>query len=956
MHLWSENQVNLGTFSEEVTISQLPLPISDSVDSTQVVLKKISGEIPPGIKIDETNLVGTPMQVIKSTDYKFVIRAQIGVLFQDNTFTMTIVGPDSPVWTTNAGSLPVGNNDLTFILDNSVVNYQLFATDDDLPAGDVLEYYIKSNNGELPPGLKLSTDGKIQGIIDPLLALDAAAASDGDFDITTFDSQPYDYSVQLSTQGFDSFFYDIDQYDSSRRDKAPKKLNRTYEFIVTVTDGDVEVNRVFKIFVVGDDFLKADNTLMTAGSGTFTADGTSFRNIIWLTPDKLGVRRANNYMTIFLETLDPANSNGLITYELLPLNGDNTKSELPPGLQLDGLTGELAGRTPYQAAISEDYKFTVRATRFKANSSLENVTFTIFEDVYPAIRSNVGEHFIKINKLNDVDLEQSLIGTIWRFPFNNTLTILSINTLNENYDEIRIKERVIFADPQAIVPYDPLTEVNPAETIPVIRKNQEYTQVINTGIEVDTISNSKTFSIKFLGDVDSEIVWNTDSDLGIIRSNIISNLEISATSSVPNANVAYNLVSGSLPPGLAINQLGQIIGKASQFATDTRNGLIFFDSNSTTFDAGTTSFDRKFTFTVSARDKYGYDVTTRTFTLQVNDPSEALYSNLYFRPMLRSTQRNKLNTFFKDSNIFNPNLIYRLDDNNFGVVKKLEMLVYAGIETKQVSSYVPAMAKNKRRQRMQFGNLKKAIATDANDNIVYEVVYLEVRDPNEPTTGTVMDQFYINVNEKLSADMVKLETIDDESNVGEGITSLVIDGRNFDPVYTIDDIVLEIFTRTGSLLVPIDDFSLDVRNDPEDVEINLNYSSPETRRQRPEGDTITVDSNLVTINRGNDQVRYVSNTQKMRDAISNVGSTEREFLPKWMRTAQEGSLQELGYIKAVPLCYCKPGTGQQVLNNIEASSFDFKNIDFEVDRYVIDSTVGNSNEQYLKFPDYKLNV
>jgi len=538
----------------------------------------------------------------------------------------------------------------------------------------------------------------------------------------------------------------------------------------------------------------------------------------------------------------------------------------------------------------------------------------------------------------------------------NTLTILSINTLNENYDELRIKERVIFADPQAIVPYDPLTEVNPAETIPVIRKNQEYTQVINTGIEVDTISNSKTFSIKFLGDVDSEIVWNTDSDLGIIRSNIISNLEISATSSVPNANVAYNLVSGSLPPGLAINQLGQIIGKASQFATDTRDGLIFFDSNSTTFDAGTTSFDRKFTFTVSARDKYGYDVTTRTFTLQVNDPSEALYSNLYFRPMLRSTQRNMLNTFFKDSNIFNPNLIYRLDDDNFGVVKKLEMLVYAGIETKQVSSYVPAMAKNKRRQRMQFGNLKKAIATDANDNIVYEVVYLEVRDPNEPTTGTVMDQFYINVNEKLSADMVKLETIDDESNVGEGITSLVIDGRNFDPVYTIDDIVLEIFTRTGSLLVPIDDFSLDVRNDPEDVEIDLNYSSPETRRQRPEGDTITVDSDLVTISRGNDQIRYVSNTQKMRDAISKVGSTEREFLPKWMRTAQEGSLQELGYIKAVPLCYCKPGTGQQVLNNIEASSFDFKNIDFEVDRYIIDSTVGNSNEQYLKFPDYKLNV
>jgi len=191
---------------------------------------------------------------------------------------------------------------------------------------------------------------------------------------------------------------------------------------------------------------------------------------------------------------------------------------------------------------------------------------------------------------------------------------------------------------------------------------------------------------------------------------------------------------------------------------------------------------------------------------------------------------------------------------------------------------------------------------------------------------------------------------------GEGVTQFIVDGRIVDQIYQIDDIVLEIFTRTGSLLVPIDEFLIDVRNDPVDVEIDLDYSSPEPNRFRPEGDTITVDSNFVDISRGNDQPRFISNVDNMRDEIQTVGITEREFLPLWMRTAQLSSLQELGYTKSVPLCYCKPGTGDLILNNITTSNFNFSQFDFDVDRYIIDSTTGNSNEQYIKFPDYRLNV
>lgn len=948
MHIWQSKTNNLGVFQEEVTIQQLVLPFTDNVDQQRISLQKISGTLPPGLRIDGSNIVGTPLQVERNIDYKFVLRATVDDIFQDSTFTMTIAGPDDPIWVTQAGSLPVGNNDLTFILDNSVIDFKLTAIDDDLPAGDNLEYYIKSDNGVLPPGTQLTRDGRIVGIIDPLLVLDAEASATGDYDGVPYDRQPFDYSV-LSTTGFDSFFYDVGTYDNAEPNRAPKKLNRTYEFIVTVTDGDVEVDRVFKIFVVGDDFLRADNTLMTAGSGTFTADGTAFRNVIWLTPSDLGVRRANNYVTLFLDTLDPSEQAGVIAYDLVPLNPDNTLSELPPGMLLDGITGEIAGRTPYQAAISKDYKFTVKASKYDGTATLESVALTIYENVLPQSVPSAGDVKIKVNKINDLDISSALAGTVWNFSngtIQNNLTIIQVDTRFEDFDILSIQERTIVGSPE-----DPT-----GLSVPAIPAKRTYTQVVQTGTSIVSLTNTKTFTVKLLGEVDSVLNWNTDTDLGIIRSNAISNLEVDATSSVPNANIIYNLVSGSLPTGLRLNQNGQIVGKAAQFATAERDGLIFFDTNTTTFDNGATSFDRIFNFTVSARDQYGYDIVTREFKLQVNDPSQALFSNLYFQPLLKKTQRTSLQEFLKNSSIFNPSYIYRLDDPNFGIPKDFRMLVYAGIETVAAEKYVAATALNHRRKRLRFGDVKRAIAKNNNNDILYEVIYLDIIDPNEPVLGKTRSNFLINDNKKLTVDMVKLEAIDDESNEGEGVTTLTVDGRIVDQTYLIDDIVLEIFTRTGSLLVPIDDFNIDIRNNPEDVEIDLNYSSPEPARYRPEGDTITADSDFVTINRQNKELRHISNITNMRDRIENIGSIEREFLPLWMRSAQEDNLQEKGYTKAVPLCYCKPGTGQFIENNIKASGFDFKQFDFDIDRYIIDSTTGNSNEQYIKFPDYKLNV
>ena len=84
--------------------------------------------------------------------------------------------------------------------------------------------------------------------------------------------------------------------------------------------------------------------------------------------------------------------------------------------------------------------------------------------------------------------------------------------------------------------------------------------------------------------------------------------------------------------------------------------------------------------------------------------------------------------------------------------------------------------------------------------------------------------------------------------------------------------------------------------------------------------------------------------------------TENSFLPPWMVTPQDSRTPATGYIKAVPLCYCKPGEADYILENIAYSGFDFTSLDFEIDRFIIDAVSGNNEDQYLKIPNYKFNV
>ena len=100
---WTKLNGEIANIEERVNIT-FPLPLGETDGITVSV---ISGEIPPGLRIENYNFVGTPFEVGKTTEFEFVLRASNSEGISDRTFTITVRGADEPVWQTNEGPLPL---------------------------------------------------------------------------------------------------------------------------------------------------------------------------------------------------------------------------------------------------------------------------------------------------------------------------------------------------------------------------------------------------------------------------------------------------------------------------------------------------------------------------------------------------------------------------------------------------------------------------------------------------------------------------------------------------------------------------------------------------------------------------------------------------------------------------------------------------------------------------------
>lgn len=850
----------------------------------------LSGKLPGGLRIENRNIIGTPFAVVGSVTSRFVLRAKNLDGITDRTFTITISSEhESIIWETPAGLIPVGTNDHYYILDNSPIDFQLDAIDPDLPNGKYLDYHIPPNGGELPGGITLSKTGRLTGFTAPILSI-VPNADNGKYDSNIYDKLPYDYGLR-PLNGYDSFFYDNQTYDYSNPLRAPKKLNRYYQFKVRANDGVRYVDRIFKIYVVGDDYFRADNTILGVGTNTFTADNTYMRKPIWITQNYIGRLRANNYITIILDVFDTATVEGSIGYLLSPVNDKVIATKVKwEASGANKVNSRVLTVDPVNITGTIEVGYYVDVTGIPKNAQVTNWN--------PATKSLT----VAWPTTNSITVpagfnQVARIGTQSILPPGMVLDQLS----GEVYGS---------------VPYQPAITKTYTFTVNALRYSVDPT--------IPNVPSLRTFTVDIIGEIDSVIHFTTSGNLGSIDANFISNLGVSAVTTVAGAVLRYSLVGGRLPPGLALISDGTLQGKVNQYSKIQKNqlitfdknktvfdnyttkfdstsnivienkpGLITFDNNTTIMDGFTTTFDRIYTFTIEARDQFNESATTKTFRLVINTPNNKLYSNVYVKPFLRAETRRRFNDFFSNTNVFEPNKIYRPSDPAFGVQDEFKMLLYPGIETKEISEYVSAFGRSSIK-KFRIGNLKTAIAKAPGTNdVLYEIVYLELIDNLENENGSVTEYIKTSrLNHRITIDQQKRNLLDND------IFSMTIDSLS-------------------------------------SVSINDKIMTADF------GGQLVSDSNKSSV--------FGNSTTNIRNKISEVGDTERNYLPLWMRTPQTFSGVEQGFTKAIPICYCVPGYAIDIILNIKNSKIDFKTIDYTVDRAIIDSVVGQTGDKYIAF-------
>jgi hypothetical protein len=248
------------------------------------------------------------------------------------------------------------------------------------------------------------------------------------------------------------------------------------------------------------------------------------------------------------------------------------------------------------------------------------------------------------------------------------------------------------------------------------------------------ISNKYVYSMTIVGPIDTDVSWLVDSDLGTINNGATSTFYVAAvnTAGIP---LQYQLKSGSdssLPQGLQLLPSGDIAGRVSfnTFALDlgtTTFDVTLNDLGITGEDTETT-FDMKFTFTVNAFSVNGLVSVFKTFSITVNREYNEPYENLYIQAMPPISDRNFIDSLLQNQDIFQPELLYRPTDPNFGRATNIVYDHAFGLTASTVEDYYSSLYENHYWKNLTLGEIRVAQAVDAAGNVIYEVVYSPVID------------------------------------------------------------------------------------------------------------------------------------------------------------------------------------------------------------------------------------
>lgn len=211
------------------------------------------------------------------------------------------------------------------------------------------------------------------------------------------------------------------------------------------------------------------------------------------------------------------------------------------------------------------------------------------------------------------------------------------------------------------------------------------------------------------------IIWDTPEFLGVISNGQISYFSVSARAS-DNTAVIYTLIgTPTFPRCLYFNAAtGELVGRVSYQSKNTNQ---------------TQNQITDYTFTVRATSVSNTSVRSeKTFRFSTKQEITTPYDNLYMKLLLSKQQRDTLYAMLADQNLVPTNYLYRPTDPYYGYAKSVIYQHAFGIPTSISCEYANAVLENYYRRDIVLGEIKTAIARNANNEIIYEVVYSSIVD------------------------------------------------------------------------------------------------------------------------------------------------------------------------------------------------------------------------------------
>ena len=297
-----------------------------------------------------------------------------------------------------------------------------------------------------------------------------------------------------------------------------------------------------------------------------------------------------------------------------------------------------------------------------------------------------------------------------------------------------------------------------------------------------------------------------------------------------------------------------------------------------------TDSTRSFTFKVTVSDQYQDAATSKEFIVNVDIPFTKIeYGNMSGHATSFIDQ-NIFYSIAQDPNINSVDNIFRPDDPNFGMRLKPNMLMMSGLEAQTLTAFQQQMEQNHAPKTLYFGDIKTAVAKEGT-NTKYEVVYIEMKDNLENNYGVAVSS---------------------SINIRDAVTKPLLGPKASSMIATADYVDYEVTTDGG---------------------LSFSIAGSKVRF-----------ANQLSADLGFIETVFPNAVANMRSRMKSLGHKEYDYLPVWMKTTQSGDLAPLGYVKAVPICYCKPGTSGLVKKRIIDKALNFKNIAFTIDRYIVSTS------------------